>query len=103
MSLTKKITFNTIIHTFGKFTGSAIGVVILGLLARYLGTQGFGHFTTIFAYLFFFSIIGDLGLYLITINELGRENVDQKKLFSNIFTIRFISGLFLMILACSLI
>ncbi len=103
MSLTKKITFNTIIHTFGKFTGSAIGVVILGLLARYLGTEGFGYFTTIFAYLFFFSVIGDLGLYLITINELGREGVDQKKIYSNIFTIRFVSGLFLMILASSLI
>ncbi|MBU4360655.1 flippase [Patescibacteria group bacterium] len=103
MSLTKKITSNTIIHTAGKFTGSAIGVIVLGFLARYLGTQGFGYYTTIFAYLFFFSVLGDLGLYLITINELGRAGVDTKKIFSNTFTIRFVSGLFLMLLACSLI
>lgn len=103
MSLTKKITLNTLIHTIGKFSASALGVVFVGLLARYLGTEGYGHFTTIYAYLFFFSTIGDLGLYLITINELGREGIDQKKVYSNIFTMRFVSGIALMLIAGGLI
>ncbi|MFH1456953.1 MAG: flippase [Patescibacteria group bacterium] len=103
MSLTKKITFNTIIHTAGKFFASALGVIFVGLLARYLGTEGYGYFTTIYAYLFFFATLGDLGLYLITINELGREEVDQKKIYSNIFTMRFVSGVALMIVACAII
>ena len=103
MSLTKKITYNTAVHTFGKFFASALGVIFIGLLARYLGTEGYGHFTTIYAYLFFFAIIGDLGLYLITINELGRAGVDVKKIYSNIFTMRFVSGVILMLVACGLI
>ena len=103
MTLAKKIGYNTLIHTIGKFIGSALGLVIIGLLTRYLGTAGYGFYTTIFAYLFFFSTIGDLGLYLVTINELGRTSVDQKTFFSNIFTIRFSSGIVLMLLAGVLI
>lgn len=103
MSLAKSIAKNTLIHTIGKFSGSAIGIVIVALLTRYLGTEGYGHFATIMAYLFFFATLGDLGLYLVTVNELGREDVNQKKLFSNIFTMRLISGLVLMLLANGLI
>ena len=103
MNLTKIIAKNTFIHTIGKFTGSFIGLVVVGLLTRYLGTEGYGYYTTIFAYLFFFATIGDLGLYLVSINELGRDGVDQKKIFSNIFTIRILSGIFLMALSCLLI
>src|SRR4030042_1020241 len=103
MSLTKSIAKNTLIHSLGRFTAAAIGVVIVGLMTRYLGTTGYGYFTTIFAYLFFFSILGDLGLYLVTVNELGRQGVDKQKVYSNTFTLRLISSAFLMILACGLI
>lgn len=103
MSLTKKILSNTAIHAIGKFGASAIGLVIIGLVTRYLGTEGYGYYTTIFAYLFLFSTIGDLGLYLVTINELGRAGVDSKQLFSNVFTMRLVSGIVLMALAAGLI
>jgi len=103
MTLTGKIAKNTLIHTLGKFSGAAIGLVIIGLLTRYLGTEGYGYYTTIFAYLFFFATVGDLGLYLVAINELGRVGVDQKKIFSNIFTMRFVSGAILMLVASGLV
>lgn len=103
MSLTKHIAKNTIIHAAGKFSGSIIGLIIIGLLTRYLGTSGYGYYTTIFSYLFFFATIGDLGLYLISINELGRAGADKNKIFSNIFTLRFLSGLILMAVASILI
>jgi O-antigen/teichoic acid export membrane protein len=102
MTLTKKIAWNTIIHTAGKFSASLVGLVTIGLITRYLGTEGYGYYTTIFAYLFFFSTIGDLGLYLVAVNELGKTN-DKRKLFSNIFTMRFVSGIILMGLASALI
>lgn len=103
MSLSKKIAINTILHTGGRFLGSAMGIVIIAMITRYLGRQGFGHLTTITAYLFFFSILADLGLYLVTINELGRPQINQSKFFSNVFTLRFCSGLILMFLACVII
>ncbi len=103
MSLKLSIAKNTLIHTLGKFSGSALGLFIIGLLTRYLGPEGYGYYTTVFSYLFFFSTIGDLGLYLVSVNELGRDNLDQKRFYSNIFTMRFFSSLFFMFLAGVLI
>ena len=52
MSLTKKIALNTAIHTIGKFGASFIGIFVVAILTRYLGVEGYGAYTTIFAYLF---------------------------------------------------
>ncbi len=103
MSLSASIAKNTIFHTVGKFSGSLIGLVIIGFLTRYLGTAGYGYYTTVFAYLFFFSTIGDLGLYLVTLNELGKAGANKIKIYSNIFTMRLVSGIFFMVTAGVLI
>lgn len=103
MSLSKKIASNTLVHLLGKFSGSVVGLIIVGIMTRYLGTEGWGWFTTILSYLYFFSILGDLGLYLVAINELGRPEVDKFKIYSNAFTMRLVSGLVLMLLAGILI
>jgi O-antigen/teichoic acid export membrane protein len=99
MSLTKSIAKNTIIHTLGKFGGSAIGVLIVALITRYLGAEGYGRYATIFAYLFFFSILSDLGLYVVGLNEFSKTGIDQKKIFGNVWTLRFFSSLIMMIFA----
>ncbi len=103
MSLSHAIAKNTIIHALGKIISLALGLLIIGLLTRYLGTEGYGYYTTIFAYLFFFTTLGDLGLYLVTVNNLGRVDVDQKKWLSNAFALRFVSVSILMLLAVALI
>jgi len=104
MSLSSSIAKNTFIHTLGKFSASGIGLIIVALITRYLGAEGFGYYTTIFSYLFFFATAGDLGLYLIAINELGRsQEKDKETIYSHIFTLRFLSGIFFMIVADSLI
>jgi O-antigen/teichoic acid export membrane protein len=103
MSLGKKIAKNTIIHASGKLIGSVVGVLIVIFLTRYLGTEGYGFYTTAMAYLFFFSTLGDFGLYLVTVNEMSRNGIDQKKFFSNVFTLRFLSGLLLISVANILI
>lgn len=99
MSLTKKIALNTAVHTLGKFGASFIGIFIIAILTRYLGVVGYGAYTTIFAYLFFFAILSDLGLYVVTINELGRSQYGEEKFFNNIFTLRFITAVGLMFVA----
>lgn len=103
MSLSAGIAKNTIFHTLGKFSGSLIGLVIIGFLTRYLGAAGYGYYTTVFAYLFFFSTIGDLGLYLVTLNELGKAGANKIKIYSNIFTMRLVSGILFMAVASILI
>lgn len=99
MTLSASIAKNTFIHTFGKFFASGIGLIIVALLTRYLGAAGFGYYTTIFSYLFFFATAGDLGLYLITINELGRHPENKENIYSHLFSLRLVSGIFFMLLA----
>ncbi|NMC51388.1 flippase [Candidatus Kuenenbacteria bacterium] len=103
MNLTQKIAWNTIIHTIGKFGASAIGVLVVAILTRYLGVEGYGEYTTVFAYLFFFAVLADLGLYVVTINELKRSQWGEERFFNNIFTMRFVSAIFMMALAGALV
>lgn len=86
-----------------RLAGNVIGVVVVALLTRYLGQEGFGNYTTILAYLFFFGALSDLGLYIITINEINKEGVDSSKFFSAVFSLRFYSGIALMLLAMGMI
>lgn len=79
--------------------GVIIGIIMVGLLTRYLGEEGFGNYTTILAYLFFFSSFADFGLYIITINELNKEGVNRSKFYSAVYSLRFFSALILMIVA----
>ncbi len=102
-NLIKKVVLNTGLHTLGKFGASIMGVLIVAILTRYLGVEGFGAYTTIFAYLFFFAVLSDLGLYVITVNELGRSKFGEEHFFNNIFSLRFISALLLMLVACVLV
>jgi len=103
MNLVKKIAQHTIIHTIGKFGASLIGIFVVAILTRYLGVEGYGAYTTIFAYLFFFAILSDLGLYIVTVNELGRSEFGEEKFFNNVFTLRLITAGILMLLAGGLV
>ncbi len=103
MSLVRKVAGNTVIHITGKLLGNIIGVVVIALLTRYLGQEGFGNYTTILAYLFFFSSFADLGLYMITINEINKDGVNQSRFFSAVYSLRFFTAFILMIVASMLV
>jgi len=94
---------NTIIHTLGKFGASAIGLLIVAILARYLGVEGYGQYTTVFSYLFFFAVLSDLGLYVVVVNELKRSQFGEEVFLNNIFTLRALSATGLMIVASGLV
>ncbi len=99
MSLARKVAWNTVIHVVGKLLGNIIGVVVVALLTRYLGQEGFGNYATILAYIFFFSAFADLGLYMITINELNKTGIDRRRFFSAVYSLRFFTGMALMFMA----
>ncbi len=92
MSYTRKIAHNTIIQIIGKGVSTVIGIVVIGMLTRYLGKAGFGQYTTIMAFLQFFGVIADLGLYIILVKKISEPGVDEDSIVSNIFTLRLISA-----------
>jgi O-antigen/teichoic acid export membrane protein len=62
MRLSTKIAYNTIAQIIGKALATILGLVAVVIMARYLGRQGFGAYTTIITFLSFFGILADLGL-----------------------------------------
>ncbi|OGL77389.1 hypothetical protein A3J43_03740 [Candidatus Uhrbacteria bacterium RIFCSPHIGHO2_12_FULL_54_23] len=103
MSLTRTIAHQTIIQIAAKIFSVVLGVLTIGFITRYLGQEGYGHYTTAISFVFFFAVVADLGLYFITITELGKPGVDAKEIFSNTFTIRICASLITMLAAAVIV
>jgi len=88
MNLTKKIAYNAAISTVGRITGLILSFVGIGFIARYLGQEGFGSYVLILAFLSIFNVLADFGLYSLMVREISQPNADEKKIVSNIFTLR---------------
>lgn len=95
MSLTSKVAYNTVVQIIGKVITTLISLVLVGALTRYLGVAGYGQYTTIFAYLAFFGVLADFGLFWIFVREIAKPDVDFKKATSNILTLRIVIGIFI--------
>lgn len=102
MSTIKRIVNNSMIVIVGIITFKIMSIFLVIYLARYLGTELFGIYNFIFAYLAFFGIIYDLGLYTILVREISRKNEFTNKLIGNAYLIRgfltFISVTFAIII-----
>ncbi|MBU1148589.1 flippase [Patescibacteria group bacterium] len=99
MSLTRKIAHNTLYQIIGKGLSTVLGILAVGLMTRYLGQEGYGQYITVIAYLQFFGILVDMGLYIILLKKISVPDADERKIVSNIFTLRLISALIFLGLA----
>lgn len=99
MTLVNKIAYNTVASTGARIIGVAFSLINIGFIARYLGREGFGSYSLILAFLSIFNILADLGLYSLMTREISRPGADEKKIASNIFTLRIVVLLILLTLA----
>jgi len=99
MRLYTRVAHNTIIQIIGKFISTALGVVAIAIMARYLGQAGFGEYTTIITFLSFFGIIADLGLTLVTVQMISCPGVDENKILNNLFSLRLVTAILFLGLA----
>ncbi|MDO8676936.1 MAG: flippase [Candidatus Azambacteria bacterium] len=97
----QKISYNLGIATLSRGIIGGLSLVVVGILTRFLGPEGFGQYSAIFAYLYIFTAIADLGLYTFMVREISRtgEPVEEKKIASKIFTLRLFAIVALIILA----
>ncbi len=98
-NLTKKIAYNTIVQVIGKFIMTGFSLVLVIYLTRYLGTFGFGEYNTILAFLGFFAIFVDFGLYTIAVREISQKKIAIDKIVGNLLTIRFILAIIIFSIA----
>lgn len=93
MTLTKQIANNTLWQIIGKVIGTVLGIITIALLTRYLGQKGFGYYTTALAFMQFFGVLVDMGLYLVCLKEISANPEKENYILNNFFTLRFFSAL----------
>ena len=65
--------------------GTVLALVGIGFITRYLGAGGFGDYSTILAFFFFFGSLADLGLYAISTREISRPGSNEEEILGNVF------------------
>ncbi len=88
--IAQRITYNIIVNGVAKVFSIALALFGIGILSRYLGTDGFGKYTIMLTFFAFFSAIGDFGLYSIATREISRDGAREHWILSRIFTLRLI-------------
>ena len=99
MQLGTKVAYNTIVQVASKLVTTALGLFAVVLMTRYLGTTGFGEYTTIITFLGFFGVMADLGLTLVTVQMISQPGVNEKKVLDNLFSLRFLTAVIFLGLA----
>jgi O-antigen/teichoic acid export membrane protein len=99
MSVARALALNTGVQVAGKIVSTILGVIVVGLMTRHLGQEGFGMYSTANAFMQFFAIMLDLGLNVMVVQLLG-ENAGNKayedRAVSATFTLRVISAFILL-------
>ena len=90
--LAKKIAYNIIVSAVSRIIATIVAIVVIGLVTRYLGQEGFGYYSTILAFLYIFSVLADLGLYSIAVRSISKEGADEQTLAGQSFSLRFWAG-----------
>ena len=99
----RKIAKNTGVIIAGNVIFRLVSLFVIIYLARYLGTEGFGKYSFVFAYLTFFNIITDLGLQQILVRVTAREPSTAPTLIGNAYAIRLLLTVFAVVLAIIII
>ncbi len=88
MSVARKILENTFVQVLGKLITAGLSIVILKMISGYLGTAGYGDYTTVYQFLAFFGIIADFGIYTITVKEMSRDESKIPVILGNVMGLR---------------
>lgn len=99
----QKISYNLGIATLSRGIIGVLSLFVVGILTRSLGPEGFGQYSAIFAYLYIFTALADLGLHTVLVREISKEGADEARIASKIFTLRFFVILGFVIVADALV
>lgn len=99
MTIVKKIAYNTFVSTGARIIGVALSLIGIGFITRYLGQEGFGSYSLILVFVSVFDVLADFGLYSLMTREISKPGADEKKVASNIFTIRIFTLLIFLAIA----
>jgi O-antigen/teichoic acid export membrane protein len=84
---------NTLVQLAGKAITAVMGIAVIGILTRYLGAAEYGLYTLTFAYLSFFQAFSDLGLSLVGVRQIAKDEASAGGVLKAIFFIRLALGI----------
>jgi O-antigen/teichoic acid export membrane protein len=99
MSTARRILENTLVQIFGKVVTAALSIIVLKIISGYLGTAGYGDYTTIYQFLAFFGIAADFGIYTITVKEMSKDTTKIPMILGNVLALRTVLAVVTMALA----
>lgn len=79
---------NTFIQVLGKLITAGLSIVVLKIISGYLGTSGYGDYTTVYQFLAFFGIAADFGIYTITVKEMSKDEKKIPMILGNVMGLR---------------
>ena len=102
MSTAKRIIRNTGLMLTSEIAANIISLLVMILIARYLGSEGFGKFSFIFAFVGIVMTLASLGgENFVVIREVARNKENAKIYFGNALTLK--SCLLILTIICSII
>lgn len=96
MSITQKIALNTAVQLIGKAITVVTSILIIAYLARYLGVEGYGDYSTIFAYVGIFGTILDLGLFVTVVREIAKSPLKEREILNNMMGLKLFLSLIIL-------
>lgn len=103
METAKKIASNTFAQIAAKFVNAALSVLIVRIITGYLAAEGYGKYTLVYAFIAFFGIAADLGLFTIGVSEMAKSKEKLDRIIGNLLSIRLILVIILAGLASVLV
>lgn len=90
-SFKQQVAHNTAIQIIGKISGTALSLIVAGMMFRYLGDTRFGSYAAALSLVQIFGTLMDLGLYVLLIKKLAAPNEPEETIHT-LFTLRIVSG-----------
>lgn len=98
MNSAQKVVFNTFVITGGKILELAISLVSIYFITHALGVYGYGLYNTVLVFCVITASIADLGISTVLLRNISIPGVNEKKIFSSIFTLKLIISAILILI-----
>jgi len=83
---------NLTLQSVTEVVGLASGLLVTLVLSRHLGVAGFGQFNYLFAFLYFFLAVNDLGVNTITVREISQAPDRAGEIIGSMLSFRLSLG-----------
>lgn len=93
MTTAFEISRQTIIQLTGRLLNLGLGLVAVAIMTRALGQTGFGHYTTITAFLQFIALLSGFGLGMVVGREIGRDSEKSASFLGQIIGFRLTTAI----------